>query len=308
MRIENLGVRRLAAIDAKVLGAFAAIYLVWGSTFLAIRYALESIPPFMLVGLRCVGAGALLFAWVRIRGEANPPWREWRSAAVAGFFYFVLCHGSVAWAEQHVPSGLAAVVMALIPIWVILLDWLRPGGARPNRVVLLGVALGFAGLVVLIGPGVVSNGIMSGGLVTGVLALAALAWAGGTVYNRYVHGTASPGAMSAMQLLAGGAALLLAGAVRGEAAELAAHALPMQALVSLGYLIVFGSLLTFSAYTWLLRVRPAEQVATYAYVNPLVAVALGWAFAGEQVTAITLVATALIVGAVTLIVTYRART
>ena len=294
-------------LDMRVIAAFAAIYLVWGSTFLVIRYAVETIPPLLLVGMRSVCAGAILYAWAWQRGEARLGWREWRIAAVGGFFFFVVSHGSLAWAEQYVPSGVAAVVLALIPAWVVLLDWLRPGGSRPTVLVLAGVLLGFVGLLLLVGPQAVSEGFSSNVIATVVLATGAMGWAFGTVFTRYTKIHASPIATSAMQLLSGGAMLFVAGSLAGEWPALIAHPPDRRSLLSLLYLILMGSVVTFSAYIWLLRTTSPARVATYAYVNPLVAVLLGWLFAGEVITAQILAASVLIIGAVALVITVQGR-
>lgn len=293
--------------DIRVIAAFAAIYFVWGSTFLFIRYAVETIPPLLLVGTRSVCAGALLYAWAWQRGEIQLGWREWRTAAVGGFCFFVVSHGSLAWAEQYVPSGVAAVVLALIPAWVVLLDWLRPGGSRPGLLVMAGVLLGFAGLLLLVGPEVASRGFSTNAVATVVLATGAIGWAFGTVFTRYTKIAASPIATSAMQLLSGGAMLFVAGTLAGEWPALAAHPPNAQSLFSLLYLILIGSVVTFSAYIWLLRTTSPARVATYAYVNPVVAVGLGWLFAGEVITAQILVAAALIIGAVAMVITFQGR-
>lgn len=293
--------------DARIVAAYAAIYVVWGSTFLALRYAVESIPPLLLIGLRSGIAGALLFAWVWLRGEARLGWRHWRAAAIGGICFFVLCHGSLAWAEQHVSSGLAAVLLALIPVWVVVLDWLRPGGTRPSRPTLLGMLLGFAGLVVLVAPDIGASGAATNLLATVVLVGSALAWAMGSVASRYSALDVSPTALSAMQLLWGGGILLLGGTLGGEWSVLLSNVITTRAVLALVYLIVVGSLLTFSAYIWLLRVSSPARVATYAYVNPVVALALGWALGGETLSTQSLLAGACIVLAVMLIITNQGR-
>lgn len=293
--------------NLKLIGAFAAIYLVWGSTYLAMRYAVESIPPLLMIGMRSAGAGALLYGWVRLKNNEQLQWQHWRSAAVGGFCFFALCHGSVAWAEQHVSSGIASVILALIPMWVVLLDWVRPGGSRPGRAVMLGIAIGFAGLLILVGPGVLTSGASTNGFATSVLALAALAWAVGTVYSRYAALDVSPAAISAMQLLTGGGMLLLGGTFAGEWPALLTHTVQLRSVLAVAYLLVVGSLLTFSAYIWLLRVSSPARVATYAYVNPVIAVFIGWAFAGEQLTVHMGIAAVMIVFAVAIIITFQHR-
>lgn len=307
MQEAQSSVQPVGRFDARVVIAFALIYIVWGSTFLAIRYAIESIPPFLTIGFRSAGAGALLYVWVLLKGDGRLSWREWRIAAIGGFCFFVLCHGSLAWAETRVPTGVAAVIMALIPVWVVLVDWLRPGGTHPGKLVLLGVAIGFSGLVILVGPqNLRGNGTLDL-LAVVVLVLSALGWALGTVYSRYAAPKASPVATSAMQLLTGGAMLLLASAFSGDWNILAASTTTARSIWALIYLIVVGSVITFSAYIWLLRVTSPSRVATYAYVNPVVAVALGWAFAGEAITQETVLGTVVVVVGVILITTYQRR-
>lgn len=293
--------------DIRVVAAYAAIYFVWGSTFLAIRYAVESVPPLMTIGLRSLGAGGLLFGWVWLRGGARLGWRHWRAAAVGGLCFFGLCHGSLAWAEQHVSSGLAAVILALIPVWVVVLDWARPSGVRPDRLTLLGMLVAFAGLVALVVPEVLAGGASVNALAAVVLVFSALAWAAGTVYSRYTALDVPPTTLSAMQLLTGGGLLMVASLLAGEGAAVSARTIEPRAIAALAYLIVVGSLLTFSAYIWLLRVSSPARVATYAYVNPVVAVLLGWAFAGEVLTLQSVLSALLIVAGVAIIITAKSR-
>jgi drug/metabolite transporter (DMT)-like permease len=306
MERAHEGTGTVNAHTAGVIAAYAAIYLVWGSTFLAIRYAVESIPPLLTIALRSLIAGALLFGWVWLRGDGHVPLRHWRTAAVGGLCFFGLCHGSLAWAEQRVSSGLAAVILALIPLWVVVLDWLRPGGVRPNRPTIAGMLLGFAGLVALVAP-TVAAGASGDALAVVVLVFSALAWAAGSVYSRYTAQDVPPTTFSGMQLLTGGGLLLVASLLSGEGALVGARPIEPRAIGALAYLIVVGSLLTFSAYIWLLRVSSPARVATYAYVNPVVAVLLGWSVAGEQLTSQNIAAALLIVGGVALIITARQR-
>ena len=294
-------------IDWRVIGAFALIYLVWGSTFLAIRYALVSIPPFLLIAFRSLCAGGLLFMWARLKGGERLHLRHWRTAAVGGVCFFVFGHGGLSWSEQRLPSGLAAIILSLIPVWVVLLDWLRPGGKRPGWPILVGVVVGFVGLIVLIGLDRLNGDGTLDLIATVVLALSALAWAVGTLYSRYNALDVSTVATSAMQLLIGGGLLLLVGTFSGEWPVMLANPISTQALLSLVYLIVVGSVITFSAYNWLLRVVSPASVATYAYVNPIVAVLLGWLLAGERLTLQTLFGAAIIVAAVVVITSYQQR-
>ncbi len=288
----------------KVVLAFAAVYLIWGSTYLAIRYAIETLPPFLMAGIRFLVAGALFYPWVRWRGAPRPAPNHWVAAAVVGGLLLLGGNGLVVFAELTVPSGLAALMIATVPMWVVLLDWLRPGGGRPARKVLLGVLVGFAGMMLLVNLGESQSGTVHGfGAL--LLVLAALSWATGSLYSRRATLPESPFLATAMQMLMGGAWLTVVGLARGELGMLDLSQVTWRSAAAVGYLIVFGSIIAFTAYIWLLRVVPVAQVSTYAYVNPVVAVALGWALAGESVTARTLVAAAIIILAVVMITSRR---
>lgn len=291
----------------KIIAAFASIYFVWGSTFLAIRYAVEAIPPFLMAGVRFTLAGLLLYGWMHLRTAVRPTRQQWWAAAVAGLFLFTLSHGGLAWAEQRVESGIAALVGAMIPIWVVLLEWLRPGGTRPLRAVVIGIVVGFAGLVLLIGPGQGSEAQPLDSGATVVMVIGTLTWAIGTLYTRGMALPLSPFMFAGMQMLVGGVLLLVAGAVTGDWLKPVPEAVLMRSLLALLYLVSFGSILTFSAYVWLLRITKPARVATYAYVNPVVAVLLGWALAREPLTLRTLIAAAIIVAAVVVITTNQQR-
>lgn len=288
-----------------VLAAFAAVYVIWGSTYLAIRIAIETLPPFLMAGVRFLVAGALLYAWARLTGAPRPTRVHWRATAVIGAFLLFGGTGGVAWAEQTVPSGITALLIAAVPLWMVLLDWLRPGGSRPGGAVLLGLGVGFAGVIVLVGPGEIAG---SGGVDpvgAAVIMVACLSWAVGSLYSRGAPLPDSPLLSTAMEMLAGGAILTAAGLVTGEASRVEPAAVSAASLAALGYLVVFGSIIAFNAYVWLLRNAATHRVATYAYVNPVVAVVLGWAVAGEEIGPRTLLAAAIIVGAVALITTAR---
>jgi drug/metabolite transporter (DMT)-like permease len=282
----------------RLLAAFGALYVLWGSNFLAIRYAAEAMPPFLMMAVRCLVAGAVLFAWARLRGAGRPPAGQWRSAAAVGTLLFLGCHGLLAWAEQTIPSGVAAIVMATTPVWLTLLDW-GMGGGRPTARATFGLALGFAGLVFLVGPS--TGGATLFALL--VLVASAFAWAAGSILSRRVTLPASLVLSSGMQLLAGGVALSVVGLALGEAARVDRGILTPRALGGFAYMVLVSSLVGFTAYTWLLRVAPPAQVGTYAFVNPVVALLVGWAVGGEAVSAATLAASAVIVAGVALIVT-----
>ena len=291
----------------KVIAAFAALYVLWGSTYLAIRFAIETLPPFWMAAARFLTAGSLLYAFMRWRGAPAPKLVHGRSAFVVGLLLLLGGNGGVVWAEQRVHSGIAALLVASVPLWMVLLDGAGRGWKRPPSQLLLGVGVGLLGVGLLIGPGRFAGGHGVDPVGAAVLIAASLSWTAGSLYSRKAELPASPFLGSAMQMLGGGAGLVVAGLLAGEAGRLDLAAASGRSFAALGYLVVFGSLVGFTAYVWLLRVTTPALVSTYAYVNPVVAVLLGWAFAGEPVTARTLLAAAVIVGAVALITTYRAR-
>jgi drug/metabolite transporter (DMT)-like permease len=291
----------------RVGAAFAAIYLIWGSTYLAIRFAIETLPPFFMAGARFIVAGALLYTWARWRGAPGPTRLHWREAAIVGGLMLLGGNGGVTWAEQRLPSGLAALLVTTVPLWMVLLEAVRPGGGRPSRRVALGLGLGMAGVLLLIGQGNLTGGQAVDLPGTAVVLFAALAWAAGSLYSRRARLPEAPLQGVALEMLAGGAWLLLAGGVSGEGARLNLDGASLRSLLALGYLIIFGSIVAFSAYLWLLRVSTPARASTYAFVNPVIAVFLGWALADEPLTAQTLLAAAVIVAAVAIITTGRVR-
>ena len=288
--------------------ALLAIYIAWGSTYLAIRFAVGSIPPFFMAGTRFLVAGLIVFTWRRLAGDPAPTRIQWRSAAVIGFFLLVGGNGGVSWAEQHVPSGIAALIVAAVPLWVVLIDALLPGGNRPTWRTAIGVLIGMLGIFVLADP----TGSAAGGngqyiLGLGILVLAALSWALGSIYGRGAELPKSSLLGTGMEMLAGSAGLFLLGLVSGELKRLDLPAITLPSIIGLVYLILVGSLIGFAAYTWLLRVAPTSLVVTYAYVNPLVAVILGSLLAQEVITSRVLIATPLILSAVALIYMNKAK-
>jgi drug/metabolite transporter (DMT)-like permease len=287
---------------ARIGAAFLAIYLIWGSTYLAIRLAVATLPPFLMAGTRFLTAGLLLFAWLGIRGELRATWLEWRDATIVGGLMLLGGNGVVSWAEQFVPSGLAALIVSTIPIWVVLLDWLWMRQSRPDRRTIAGLALGFLGVAMLVRPhAAVGSGSVSllGG---GALLLAAALWAAGTLYSRKAARPKAPLLGAAMQMVTGGLLLLVTGTLTGEWSRLNLHGASTLSLLSLVYLILFGSLVGLTSYLWLIQVTTPARASTYAFVNPIVAIILGWAIAREELRPMTAVAAAVAISGVVLIV------
>lgn len=291
----------------RIWAALISIYIVWGSTYLAIRFAVQSMPPFLMAATRFLVAGAVMYAWRRLAGDGRPTRREWRATAVIGLFLLLGGNGGVVWAEQRVVSGVAALLIGSVPIWLVLLDAIRPGGQRPNWQTVLGILVGFIGIAWLISPTDLSGGAAQTDM-PGILALllGALFWAIGSLYGRNAALPASPMLATGMEMLVGGAGLLAAGTITGEWSRLDLAAIQPESALGLVYLILFGSLVGFASYTWLLRVAPISLVATYAYVNPLVAILLGNLLAQEPLTPRVVLSAILIVGAIVLINTGRA--
>lgn len=284
----------------RLLLAFVAVYLIWGSTYLAIRWAIATIPPFLMAGTRYVTAGAILYLWSRGRGVAKPTGRQWRHAAIIGGLLLMGGNGGVVWAEQTVPSGVAALLVGLEPLWVVLLDWARPRGVRPKLGELVGLVLGVGGIVLLVGPGHVAGAPTVSVVGALVLIVATLSWASGSLYSKHADTAASPLLSTGMYMLSGGAILLVAGTFTGEWAAFRPTAVTLRSALALGYLIVFGAIVAFTAYLWILKNASLASASTYAFVNPVIAVFLGWALAAEAITARTAVATGVIVASVVL--------
>ena len=289
-----------------MIAAFAAVYVLWGSTYLAIRYAVQTLPPFLLAGARFTFAGLVLSAFALARGAELPTRANWKAAAIVGTLLFPFGNGIVVWAETRVDSGMAALLVATEPFWVVLLLWLR-AGVRPRPLVIAGIAAGFAGLFILVGrsplPGVGADTFAAAMLVG-----ASFSWAAGSLYARSAPLARAPLLSAGMQMIAGGLGLLGMGLAAGESAHLDLAAVSTQSVIGLVYLVIFGSLVGFTAYSWLVSVVPPARVATYAYVNPVIAVVLGWAIAGEAMTWRLAIAAAVIIGAVALIIADQGRT
>lgn len=287
-----------------VVAAFVALYLVWGSTYLAIRYAVETLPPLLMSGVRFLLAGALLVGWSRWRQGAKPTRANWRAATIAGGWLLLGGNGAVVWAERRgVPSGLVALLVATMPFWMVVADWVRPGGRPPRLGVMAGIALGIAGLALLLGPQALagSEAGTPDALGAAVVIAGSLSWAIGSLYSRTARLPGDAILATGLQMVAGGVLLCLAAVPFGEPGRLDLSRVSVASLAGFLYLIVFGSLIGFTAFAWLLRVSTPARVSTYAFVNPVVAVFLGWLIADEVVTSRTIVAAAVIVGAVALI-------
>jgi drug/metabolite transporter (DMT)-like permease len=279
--------------------SFLSIYLIWGSTYLAIRYAVETIPPLYTAGFRHLLAGSILLIWCLAKG-LRPTWAQVRASIVIGLFFFLIGHGTLHWAEQKVPSGLASLLIASEPIWVFLLTAAAARQWRLNATLLAGILLGFGGVGLLMGRSALNSGP---GVFVGSLAVVvgALSWSVGIVYSRRSHLSGHPLLLSALSLLAGSAQLLLVGTAVGEYRGFSFASVSLRSWLALGYLILFGSVVAFTAYNWLLEHYSPTLVATHTYVNPIVAVLLGWFFAGEAVTLNVLLSTAMVIGSVMLV-------
>jgi drug/metabolite transporter (DMT)-like permease len=289
-------------VKSRIWLALLTLYIAWGTTYLAIRFAVETIPPFFMTGTRFIVAGLVLYVWRRLAGDPAPTRFQWRSAVIIGGFLLVGGIGGVTLAERYIPSGIAALVVAATPMWIVIIEALRPGGSRLTWQSIAGVLIGMAGIIFLVDPGSSSAhqpGYSLFGIV--IVLLAALSWSVGSIYSHEVKLPDSPLLGTGMELLAGAAGSYLIGLLMGESRQLDLSAISLRSLSGLGYLIVVGSLIGFVCYTWLLRVAPTPLVVTYAYVNPLVAVLLGSLIAAEALTPRVLIASPLILTAVALI-------
>ena len=281
--------------------AFLAVYIIWGSTYLAIRVAVETLPPFLMAATRFLFAGLLMFALLRVRRLPMPTRSQWLAALVSGNLLLVGGNGLVVWAEQTVPSGRAALVIATTPVWFAILEWLRPGGRRPKLQAVIGIAIGFIGVILLINPATTSTAPTGNSLRILAVVAATAAWAAGSLYSKHSAKPASPWMSVAIQMVAGGTGLLLVGLCMGESGAIHASRFSAHSLYALAYLIVFGSWIAFSAYVWLLKHTTPAKLSTYAYVNPVIAVFLGWMFLHEPLNPKTILAAAVILAGVIII-------
>ena len=286
--------------------AWAAVYLIWGSTYLGIRFAIESIPPFLMAGSRHLLAGLLLFAWSRlVRSAPRPTRQDWVRAAGLGLLMLVAANGATTWAEQLVPSGLTALIVCTSALWLVLLNWLWLGAVRPGIRTVVGIVAGFAGVALLVVPGNFAGSEHVNLLGAVVLTGAALSWSVGSIYAIKLPRPRHQTLFVSQQMIIAGAVLLLIAAVTGEFHGFTLAGISTTSATAYLYLAVFGSLISFSAYFWLIRHTTPDRLATISYVNPLVAVILGWALAGESFSLRILLAAAVILLAVGLITTTR---
>jgi drug/metabolite transporter (DMT)-like permease len=281
--------------------AFTTIYLVWGSTYLGIRVAVETMPPFLMAGMRFLIAGALLLALLKFRGAPWPTAAQWRANAIIGTFLLLGGNGLVVWAEQFIPSGITALLIGVSPLFIVLTEWAWPGGTRPAVATMAALLLGFGGVAWLAAPWEnAAGGRLDFGGVIAIL-VACMSWAIGSIYSRHAKHGADPFLASALQMLGGGAALALTALVHGDLVHFHAAAITGASWFAFIYLIAVGSLVGFSTFVWLMKHSTPARVSTYAYVNPVVAVFLGWLILREPITPRTLAASAVIVTAVAII-------
>ena len=290
----------------KVVLAFTAIYLIWGSTYLAIRFGVETMPPFLMAGVRFICGGAVFYFIAKGQGAASPKAIHWLTTAVIGVLMVLGGNGLVTYAETTVPSGLTALLVAMVPMWIVLTDWLRPGGHWPGWITFTSLLIGFGGVALLINPtdiGGLSEIHVMGAL---TVVMATIFWALGSIYSRHARQPESKWLSAGMQMIGGGVALVVVGLMTGETSGLELSAISTKSIVALGYLTLFGSL-GFAAYIWLLKATQPAKAATYAYVNPIIALVLGNILAGEAISWWTAGCASLIILSVLVIITQKVR-
>jgi drug/metabolite transporter (DMT)-like permease len=288
------------------IAAFAAIYVIWGSTYLGIRITIETMPPFLMAAARFAIAGAILLLLMKLRGAAMPTPRQWRQNAIIGAFLLLGGNGLVAWAEQFVASGVTALIIGIQPVFMVLTEWAWPGGTRPGRAVWIGMMLGFVGVAWLAAPweAAEAHGRLHAPGVIAILAACAF-WAFGSIFSRHAKPAAPPLVAAAAQMLCGSVALGLVAAGTGEFGRVDVAGISGRSWIAFLYLVVIGSLVGFSTFVWLMKHSTPARVATYAYVNPIVAVFLGWLVLDEPISDRTLVGACLVVIAVVIVTTQK---
>jgi drug/metabolite transporter (DMT)-like permease len=293
------------SVRVKVAIAFCAIYVIWGSTFLATRYAVKTIPPFLVSGSRFFLAGCILFFFARTRSSESITGRMWASAAAMGTLFFVICHGGLSWAAQHVPSGINALLMASVSMWTAVIEIAIRSKTRPGKRIMLSLLVGFLGLTLLVVKPELLAGSHVGSLGATVALVGAFSWALGTVLAKRVPLPKSTILSAGMQMMCGGGILVAGALLSGHAAGWTPDRISSQGWMAMAFLTLIGSLVGFTCYIWLLGHCPPTQVATYAYVNPIIALLLGWLIAGEQLSEQSLIASVIVVGSVASIITAR---
>jgi drug/metabolite transporter (DMT)-like permease len=288
-----------------VIIAFAALYIIWGSTYLGIRFAIDTIPPFLMAGARFLLAGIIMYAIAWSQGIGKSTWSNWRTSLIIGACLLLCGNGGVTISEKYIDTGLAALIVAIVPIYMVLLGWRTGMAPRPSPIIWLALAGGFLGVGILFGPAlhVPSNHGPNPAIGISILLVSSFIWSAGSLYSRHSKHAASPFLTAAQQMICGGLLLLIAGAVTGELPRLHLNSISMSSLVAFIYLVFIGAVVGYTAYIWLLRHCDPAKVATYAYVNPIVAVLLGTLFAGEKITVRMLIAGSLIIGSVALVIT-----
>ncbi len=287
----------------QIAAAFAAIYLIWGSTYLAIRFVIETLPPFFMAGTRFLIAGLILYVWTRLRSDSQVSISHWGRAFVIGGLMLLGGHGAVVLAEQWIPSGLTSLLIATVPLWMVLIDWLRCGSKLDIRVA-GGLVLGFAGVTLLIGSMETLGESHIDIVGAAIVVFGSFLWANGSLYSRSAKMPSSLLLATAMEMIAGGLLLLSASLIMGEPGKIRLDLVSARSAIAWVYLIVFGSLIAFTSYIWLLKMMTPAKVSTYAYVNPIVAMFLGWALADESLTIQNVLAAVVILTSVLVITVY----
>jgi len=287
--------------NLKTLLAFGAIYIIWGSTYLATRYAIETIPPLMMIGIRSLTAGIILYLLSRFKSKEKIKGENILPLVTLGAMFFMLGHGLLAWAQQYVPSGMAAVLVSVEPLWIIGIEWFFLKDTRVKLRGIVGLILGFSGIVYLIASTTASTASNNNFLASALIVACTLSWGGGAVYSRVANVPKSPMLSSGMELIFGGILVLITSFIIGEPSQFHLSQVTLKSFFGLIYLIIFGSVIAFSAYVWLLGNTSATRISTHTYVNPIIAVFLGWLIANEQITIALIIAAAIIIISVYLV-------
>jgi drug/metabolite transporter (DMT)-like permease len=298
---------RVAPSRMAVVIAFAAIYLIWGSTYLGIRVAVKTLPPFLMAGMRFAVAGTLIFAFLRLKGAPWPKAGQWREQAIIGVFLLLGGNAVVSWAEQKTPSGITSLILGASPLIMVLMDWMRPRGTRPSVALVLGVAVGIAGIALLLGPDAIPAGYRPPPLYLAALFFSSVSWWTGSLYSKHIQNGTPLLMGAAMQMLSGSVCMLLTGFILGEGRGFHFVEVSPRSWIAFIYLVIMGSTVAYPTYVWLLEHCTPAKVSTYAYVNPVVAIFLGWAVLGEPLNGRIILASAIIVAAVAIITVGRTK-